>query len=114
MPERWEVRGHRLPGSALQGEFRLPASAARTPSSDRWDVGVVFMFPGTLFLPAGTNCLGNDISESPALPASAGKGEGRRVKCYNSFGITELGYLAVPREAGIQRDDAGQNLHART
>lgn len=46
-----------------------PLSAGRTP-------GVVFMFPETFFLSAGTNCLGNDIPDGRALPVSAGEGRG--------------------------------------
>lgn len=71
----------------------------------------MFVFPGTLFLSAGTNCLGNDISDGPVLAVSAGKGRGWVRRQMPEF-VWDDG--VVPRGAGIQRDDAGQNIHART
>lgn len=65
--------GCRAGENSSQGEFPLPAAiGAWTPVSGRWDVGTVFMFPGTLFPYAGTNCLENGISDYRACWKRAG------------------------------------------
>lgn len=66
--------------AALPGRISSPCSSQRVlhglQAQPAGMGGVVLVLLGTLFLPAGTNCLRKDVFDSPILPLSAGKREG--------------------------------------